>query len=208
MDKRKIILLFVALLFCVSLIQASTLTTKMEFEIGSLSGITQLDNSNGGSVNVSILNSAGGEVVTRKAAAGVYKINMSIIMTGAKFDLNYGTNYTYRLITTYGNFSYNFTTPADPAPTAYNLLGIVYQQGTSTPLENVAINCSGYSYYTAYSNVNGSFSFNVNSSTSSSTYLCIFDKMPDYYISYYKISITGQTNLTAYIEAAPPVNPP
>jgi len=180
------------LLFCVSLVQAGVLTTKIELEISALSGITQLDNSDGGSVNVSILNSAGGEVVTRKAAAGVYKTNMSVIMTGDKFDLNYGTNYTYRLITTYGNFSYNFTTPADSVPTAYNFQGVVYEQGTSTPLENVAINCSGYSYYSILSNVNGTFSFNVNSSR----YICLFAK-EGYLSNFFDQPIISQTNYTA-----------
>jgi len=112
MEKRKIILLFVALLFCVSLIQASTLTTKLELSLNAMSGITQLDNSDGDSVSVSILNSAGGEVVTRNAVVGIYTPDMSIVMDGEDFELDCNTDYTYVLITTYGNFSYNFTTPS------------------------------------------------------------------------------------------------
>jgi len=199
---KKIILLFVALLFCVSLVQAGVLTTKIELEISAMSGITQLDNSDGGSVNVSILNSAGGEVVTRNAAAGVYKTNMSIIMTGAKFDLNYGTNYTYRLITTYGNFSYNFTTPADSAPAVYNIAGSVIDKGSMMPIANAAINCSGYSHYYLLSNANGTFSFNVNSST----YICLFTK-EGYFTSFFDRPITSQTNYTAELEVIPVQNP-
>jgi len=43
-------------------------------------GLSQLDNSDGVSVNMTILNSTGGVVVSRNAAAGVYLTNMSIVM--------------------------------------------------------------------------------------------------------------------------------
>jgi len=93
---------------------AANLLTKVENEISGFSGISQLDNSDGTSVNVTIHNSTGGTVVSRNAAAGIYLENMTIVMAGAKFNLSYGTNYIYNLSTIYGDFTYNFTTPSCP----------------------------------------------------------------------------------------------
>jgi hypothetical protein len=205
MEKRKIILLLISLLFCVSIVQASVLTTKLDLELDVISGITQLDNSDGDSVSVSILNSTGGVVVTRNAAAGIYKTNMSIIMTGNRFNLNYSTNYTYKLITTYGNFSYNFTTPVDPVPAVCLFAGSVYVQGTATPIDNATIDYSSkYGYSSGnYSDVNGHFLINVSCP---GYYLWAFNKSL-YFPSFYNMSITSQTNFTAELEQIPLMNP-
>jgi len=212
---RKIILLFIAMLFCVTIVQASTLTTKVELEISSISGITQLDNSDGSSVSVSIINSTGGVIVTRNAAAGIYKTNMSIVMIGAKFNLNYSTNYTYRLITIYGNFSYNFTTPTDPVPAVYNFsISIVEDTGLGPPYSPVSgaeVNCSGYSYYAGYTATSGNLSFNVNASN----YLCVFYKTSDDPYSYVyngvfnsTIPVNSQTNYSVLLTRITMGSPP
>jgi len=84
--------------------------TKIEFEISKLGNITELDNTDG-NVIVNILDKTGNIFVSRKAAVGMYKVNMSIVMQGEKFNLTYDTDYTYNLSTSYGDYLYNFTTP-------------------------------------------------------------------------------------------------
>ena len=112
---KKIICFIAVFLLCFSMASAANLlTTKIEGEISGFSGISQLDNSDGTSLNVTIHNSTGGIVVSRNAAAGIYLTNMTIVMAGAKFNLNYSTNYIYTLSTIYGDFTYNFTTPSYP----------------------------------------------------------------------------------------------
>jgi len=101
-------------LIAVPAINAANLNTKIEFQISGLSGVSQLDNTAGTSVKVYISNSTG-IVVSRNAAAGIYLNNMTVSMTGDKFNLSYATSYTYILSTIYGNFSYNFTTPTAPS---------------------------------------------------------------------------------------------
>ena len=111
---KKIICFIAVFLLCFSMADAAILT-KIENEISKFSGISYLDNSDGISVNVTIHNSSGGVVVSRNAAVGIYKENMTIVMAGAKFNLSYGTGYIYNLSTIYGDFTYNFTTPSYPA---------------------------------------------------------------------------------------------
>jgi len=112
-NKKTICFIAVFLLFLSMAKAENVLTTKIEGEISGLSGISELDNSDGTSVNVTIHNSTG-IVVSRNAAAGVYLANMTIVMTGAKFNLSYSADYIYNLSTIYGDFTYNFTTPSHP----------------------------------------------------------------------------------------------
>jgi hypothetical protein len=76
--KALVIALVCVLVSCAS---AQQLLTKMELELDDLTGMTQLDNSNGTAVVVTISN-ATGVVVQRYAAAGVYLPNMTIVMGG------------------------------------------------------------------------------------------------------------------------------
>ena len=94
--------------------QASQFLTKMELSVKSLDGVSELDNSDGTSVVVTILNSTGGVVVSRNASAGVYLPGMTITMQGEKFNLDYATDYVYRIETPQGTFDYGFTTPEEP----------------------------------------------------------------------------------------------
>lgn len=112
MYKKSLVMILVLGMFCFSFVSAGNLLTKIDFEISGFSGISALNNSDGTSVVISIFNSSG-VVVSRNAVAGVYSPNMTITMSGAKFNLSYTTNYTYNLSTIYGNFLYNFTTPAE-----------------------------------------------------------------------------------------------
>lgn len=109
MELKYLCVLLAAALLLTS-VSAQNLLTKIEFELDDLTGIPQLDNTNGTAVVVTISNVTG-PVVSRYAAAGVYLPNMTIVMQGDKFNLNYNTNYTYNLSTVYGDFLYNFTTP-------------------------------------------------------------------------------------------------
>jgi len=109
--KKELVLILVLAMFCFSLVSASEFLTKVDFEISGFSGISSLDNSNGTDVVISIINSSGDVVVSRNAVAGVYLENMTLTMSGAKFNLSYSTQYTYNLSTIYGDFLYNFTTP-------------------------------------------------------------------------------------------------
>jgi hypothetical protein len=113
--KKNCVIILALTIFILSLgfISAETLLTKISFEISGFDGINKLDNSNGNSVVITITNSTG-IVVSRNAVAGVYLDGMTITMSGAKFNLEYGTNYTYNLSTVYGDFLYNFTTPEAP----------------------------------------------------------------------------------------------
>ena len=115
MTKKLIICLTAVLMLCIGLASATSFNTKIELELTGLTGISQLDNSAGDSVKVTIHTIAGAVVQSRDAATGVYKAGMVIPMTGAKFSMDYATDYTYNLSTTYGDFLYNFTTPAEPA---------------------------------------------------------------------------------------------
>ncbi|MEA3515129.1 MAG: DUF1566 domain-containing protein [Nanoarchaeota archaeon] len=112
--KKIIIYVITILVLCIGLASATTFETKIELELTGLTGISQIDNSDGTSVKVTIHN-ATSIVVSRDAAAGVYKSGMVIPMTGSKFSMDYATDYTYNLSTIYGDFLYNFTTPAEPA---------------------------------------------------------------------------------------------
>jgi len=74
------VLCILALLSCAS---AQQFETKMELELSQLTGITQLDNSDGTSVAVAIQNATDGSVIVQRyAAAGVYLPNMTIVMGG------------------------------------------------------------------------------------------------------------------------------
>jgi len=110
MSKKSLVMILVLGMFCFGFVSASNLLTKIDFEISGFSGISSLNNSDGESVVISIFNDSG-VVVSRNAVAGVYLPNMTITMSGAKFNLSYSTKYTYNLSTIYGNFLYNFTTP-------------------------------------------------------------------------------------------------
>lgn len=113
MHKKELVMILVLGMFCFSFVSAGNLLTKIDFEISGFSGISALNNSDGTSVVISIFNSSGVVVSPRNAVAGVYSPNMTITMSGAKFNLSYATNYTYNLSTIYGNFLYNFTTPTE-----------------------------------------------------------------------------------------------
>jgi hypothetical protein len=115
MDYTKTACLLLITAALIGMVSGAQLLTKMELEINSLSGISSVDNSDGTSVQVTILNSTGGIVVQRYAAEGVYLPGMAITMQGEKFNLSYSTQYTYRLTTPQGTFNYNFTTPEEPA---------------------------------------------------------------------------------------------
>jgi len=118
MTKKLIICLTAVLMLCIGLASATSFNTKIELELTGLTGISQLDNSAGDSVKVTIHTIAGAVVQSRDAATGVYKAGMVIPMTGAKFSMDYATDYTYNLSTTYGDFLYNFTTPAEGVDTS------------------------------------------------------------------------------------------
>ena len=137
-NKKTICFIAVFLLFLSMAKAENVLTTKIEGEISGLSGISELDNSDGTSVNVTIHNSTG-IVVSRNAAAGVYLANMTIVMTGAKFNLSYSADYIYNLSTIYGDFTYNFTTPSHPGLGALALHTGQTQCYNST---NHAVECS------------------------------------------------------------------
>ena len=113
--KKIVSITIMVFLLTIALVLASSFQTKVELDISSISGISQLDNSDGNSVSVRIQEPDGTLVVERNAGAGVYKPNMSITMVGDEFSLDYDTDYVYNLSTTYGDFVYNFTTPAEPA---------------------------------------------------------------------------------------------
>jgi len=110
----KAISIIALFLLTISMASASTFNTKVELELSSLTGISQLDNSAGDSVKVTIQLPSGSSIVSRNAAAGIYDNNMSIAMVGDKFSLSYAIDYVYNLSTIYGDFLYNFTTPAEP----------------------------------------------------------------------------------------------
>lgn len=114
--KKTIICVITILVLCIGLANATSFTTKIELELTGLTGISQIDNSDGTSVDITIHSAASGAVVeSRDAAAGIYASGMVIPMAGNKFTLSYATDYTYNLSTIYGEFLYNFTTPAEPA---------------------------------------------------------------------------------------------
>lgn len=108
MNKNLVMILVLGML-CFSFVSAD-LRTKIDFEISGFEGIDSLDNSDGESVVISIYNDSG-LVVSRNATAGIYLPNMTLTMSGEKFNLSYSTKYTYNLSTKYGDFLYNFTTP-------------------------------------------------------------------------------------------------
>ncbi len=103
--------LTIAFLLLISLVSASSFQTKVQLEIDSITGVSELDNSDGTSLLITITNSTG-VVVSRNAAAGVYKAGSIIPIIGEKFSLDYATDYTYNLSTSYGDFLYSFSTPA------------------------------------------------------------------------------------------------
>jgi len=128
-------LIALACVLLVSCASAQQLLTKMEFELDDLTGISQLNNTNGTAVVVTIHNATDGSlVVQRYAAAGIYLPNMTIVMQGNKFNLSYNTLYTYNLSTVYGDFLYNFTTP-------------VYRVDTSSANATASKILSGYTGY-------------------------------------------------------------
>jgi hypothetical protein len=136
-----VIAMVCVLLSCAS---AQQFETKMELELDQLTGIAQLDNSDGTSVAVAIHNATDGSVVvSRYAAAGIYLPNMTIVMQGEKFNLSYNTLYTYNLSTVYGDFLYNFTTP-------------VYRIDTSDANATASQMLSGYTAYVDGSKLSGS----------------------------------------------------
>jgi len=138
MNKKTICFFAVFLLF-LGIASAASLLTKIEGEISGFSGIASLDNSDGTSLNVTIHNSTGGVVVSRNAAAGIYNASMTIVMTGAKFNLSYSTDYTYNLSTEYGDFTYNFTTPAKPTAHAFHTgQNISYATGDDADLDGTS----------------------------------------------------------------------
>jgi len=80
--KALVIALVCVLVSCAS---AQQFLTKMELELDDLTGMTQLDNTNGTAVVVTIHNATDNSiVVSRYAAAGVYLPNMTIVMGGGE----------------------------------------------------------------------------------------------------------------------------
>lgn len=109
--KRTMFLMVLTLLLVTS---ASAYNTQVAATLTSLSGVSQLDNLDGTSITVTILNSAGDtELVSGNAGAGVYKSGATILSPSV--DLSYSTAYKFRLETPQGDFTFDFTTPAAPA---------------------------------------------------------------------------------------------
>jgi len=102
----------IAFLLLISLVSASSFQTKVQLEIDSITGVSELDNSDGTSLLITITNSTG-VVVSRNAEEGIYNAGDIIAITGEKFSLDYATDYTYNLSTSYGDFIYSFSTPAE-----------------------------------------------------------------------------------------------
>jgi hypothetical protein len=109
---RKTILLMVfALLLATS---ASAYTTQVAATLTSLSGVSQLDNTGGELITVTILNAAGDtELASDYAGGGVYEQGATILSPSV--ELEYSTAYKFRLETPQGDFTFDFTTPAAPA---------------------------------------------------------------------------------------------
>ena len=112
---KKTLILAITILMAASFASAE-FQTKVGLELSSLEGINWIDNGDGDSVKVTIHNAAdNGVVESRNASKGTYYPDSTITMVGDKFNLSYGTEYIYNLSTDYGNFYYNFTTPAAPS---------------------------------------------------------------------------------------------
>ena len=139
--KKTIICLTAVLIFCMGLVSATTFGTKIELELTGLTSISQIDNSDGVSVKISIHNAAGGLVQSMDAVAGIYTVGMVIPMTGSEFSLSYATDYTYNLSTIHGEFLYDFTTPADPSAGGVELhtgQTASYETGDDASVDNTA----------------------------------------------------------------------
>jgi len=111
MKKSLMMVFFLCMFFSLVSVSAGEFQTKVDFAISGFSGIDSLNNSDGESVIISIMDSDNNIIISRNVVAGIYLENMTITMSGDKFNLNYSTLYSYNLSTTYGDFLYNFTTP-------------------------------------------------------------------------------------------------
>ena len=105
---KKIVFVLMAI-FCMSFAHAA-FTTQVAGTIGSLSGVTELE---GSSLTVTIQSTDGSTVyVTGSVSSGTYTSGMTILSSSVS--LEYSTKYTYNLShSTYGDFLFNFTTPAE-----------------------------------------------------------------------------------------------
>ncbi len=135
----KRLLILTIFLLLISLVSASSFQTTVELKISSLTGVSELDNSDGTSLLITIINSTG-VVVSRNAAAGVYKAGSIIPITGEKFNLDYATDYTYNLSTDYGDFLYYFSTPAEPAVGGGAVIKSIQQVTIQAPGGQITIN--------------------------------------------------------------------
>ena len=107
---KRIFLLLVACLFVSGV---SAFPAKVGFELSDLGSVSELDNSDGSSIMVSIHEVGGGLVDSRNASKGVYEAGSVISVSGSAFDLSVNTDYIYNLSTEYGNYYYDFTTAGD-----------------------------------------------------------------------------------------------
>ena len=133
---KKTLILAITILMAASFASAAEFQTKVGLELSSLEGINWIDNGDGDSVKVTIHNAAdNGVVESRNASKGTYYPDSTITMVGDKFNLSYGTEYIYNLSTDYGNFYYNFTTPAAPSGTPDNVYTLTYLAGENGTIE-------------------------------------------------------------------------
>jgi len=84
----KRLLIFTIFLLLISLVSASSFQTTVELKISGITGISELDNSDGTSLLITITNSTG-IVVSRNAEEGIYNAGDIIAITGEKFSLDY-----------------------------------------------------------------------------------------------------------------------
>jgi len=112
--KKTIPILTIIFLLTIAFVSASSFLTTVELKISGITGISELDNSDGTSLLITITNSTG-IVVSRNAEEGIYNAGDIIAITGEKFSLDYANDYTYNLSTDYGNFIYSFSTPNEPS---------------------------------------------------------------------------------------------
>ena len=108
---KKLMLMFAIGCLLIGSVNATIFKTKVGFELSDLSGVSQLGNSDGNSIKITIHQSNGSVVESRFAEADVFTTGETVVMNGSKFYLSHGTQYIYNLSTDYGAFYYNFTTP-------------------------------------------------------------------------------------------------